>query len=89
MTDAPFDFDPAKNASNRLKHGIGLDEFEGFDGEAMVVIDDRADYGEERFSAFGRIGGLPYNLVFTRRGDRLRLISLRRAHREELDRYER
>ena len=89
MSDDRFEFDEAKNRSNRDKHGLGLDDFGGFDSTAVVVPDDRADYGESRFSAFGMIGGNAYTIVFTPRGDRLRLISFRRAHREELARHER
>lgn len=88
MTAGPFEFDPAKNESNRRKHGVGLDEFRGFDSMAAVIPDTRADYGEERFSAFGTIAGLGYNLVFTPRTGRLRLISFRRAHREEMEQHE-
>ena len=86
--DDRFEFDPAKNELNRQKHGIGLDAFGGFDEEIIVLIDDRHDYGEVRFSAFGIIDGLAYNIVFSPRGERLRLISFRRAHREELAPYE-
>lgn len=89
MIGGPFEFDPAKNDSNRDKHGIGLDEFRGFDAEVVIIPDTRTDYGEERFSAFGTIDGIAYNLVFTPRRDHLRLISFRRAHREELERHER
>lgn len=43
---AGFSFDPAKNEANREKHGIGLDEFAGFDeGTSLTLPDTRADYG--------------------------------------------
>lgn len=88
MTAPSVEFDSAKNESNRLKHGIGLDAFTGFDTMPVVIAHERHEYGEQRFSAFGLIAGLPYNLVYTVRSDRLRLISFRRAHREELERHE-
>lgn len=87
MRSEGFEFDPDKNDANRRKHGIGLDEFRGFDSDPDVIQDVRRDYGEQRFSAFGKIGGIPYSLVYTPRGDRLRLISFRRARREELERH--
>lgn len=79
-----FEWDPAKNSANKIKHGVGLDVFEGWDGEPFVVRDERVEYREERFVALGRIGGLPHALVYTLRGSTVRLISLRRAHEKEM-----
>lgn len=84
-----FEFDPRKNRSNRLKHGLGLDEFDGFDDMPIVLDDCRLDHGEARYRAFGRISGIGYMIAFTLRGERLRLISFRRAHEKEIRRYER
>lgn len=82
------EFDPAKDAANRAKHGLSLADFEGFDAEPVVNEDDRFDYGEKRFIARGRIAGVPHAIVYTRRGDVMRLIGFRRAHDKELRRYE-
>lgn len=81
-----IEFDPAKNRLNLAKHGVDL----GCAGELDirgVFADDRQDYGEPRFLAFGLISGVPHCLVFTVRGDKVRAISLRRAHRKEFERY--
>ncbi|MFT4278852.1 MAG: BrnT family toxin [Rhodopseudomonas sp.] len=51
-----------------------------------IVRDERFDYGEDRFRAYGDIDGLAYCLVFTFR-DGLRPISLRRAHDKEMRRH--
>ena len=83
-----FEFDPDKDATNIAKHGLSLADFEGFDAESTVVSDDRTDYGEERYLAFGMVGGLLHCLVFTVRGEAQRLISFRRAHRKEMRRYD-
>lgn len=88
VKDGPFEFDLAKNEINRQKHGVGLDDFLGFDAIVTIVPDTRSDDGEDRYSAFGMIRGGAYNLVFTPRNDSLRLISFRRAHQEELDYHE-
>lgn len=82
------EFDPAKNAQNIEKHGIDFETFEGFDEEPQVLKDTRQDYGESRFRAFGYIDGVAHCLVFTQRGNAIRLISLRRAHQKEIRRYE-
>jgi uncharacterized DUF497 family protein len=81
-----FEFDPAKDARNREKHGVSLAlaaEFEILAAEP----DDRFDYGEERWRAWGRIEGVEYCLVYTMRRERLRAISLRRASRKEMARH--
>jgi uncharacterized DUF497 family protein len=83
-----IEFDPAKDQANFEQHDLRLSDFEGFDGDPIVVEDSRFDYGERRFRAFGRIGGEPYCLVYTIRDPNLRLISFRRAHEKEIARYE-
>jgi len=82
-----IEFDPAKDIANIEAHGLSLAEFEGFDDEMIVVIDDRRDYGESRYRGFGRINGVPHMVAFTYRGETIRLISFRRAHEKELGRY--
>jgi uncharacterized DUF497 family protein len=82
------EFDPAKDASNRAKHGLSLSDFSGFDDEPIVNEDGRFDYGEKRFVALGRIEGRPHAVIYTRRGEVMRLIGFRRAHEKELRRHE-
>jgi uncharacterized protein len=84
----PFEFDPVKDAANIAKHGLSLDEFDGFDAEPVVLVDDRYDYGEIRYQAFGRVRGEGRCLVYMEREGRLRLISYRPAHAREMRRYE-
>lgn len=83
-----FEFDPAKNAANILKHGLSFVDFQGFDGDPVLSIDERADYGEVRYRAFGRIDGVAHCVVSTITEDRTRLISFRRAHEKEMKRHE-
>lgn len=81
-------FDPAKNEANIAKHGLSFADFAGFDTAPVLVRDDRFDYGESRFRAFGRIDGEARCLVFTVRGEALHAISFRRVHVKEMRRYE-
>jgi uncharacterized DUF497 family protein len=81
-----IDFDPKKDAENIRKHGISLARAEDFVAVASIE-DDRFDYSEIRVRAFGFIDEVPHCLVFTIRGQELRLISLRRAHAREMKRY--
>jgi uncharacterized DUF497 family protein len=80
------DFDPAKEAINLSKHRISLARWADLDDFA-IVPDDRFDYGEHRYRAYGYIDGAAYCLVFTIRNERYRPISLRRAHAKEMRRY--
>jgi uncharacterized DUF497 family protein len=80
------DFDLAKEARNLSKHGVSLSRWADLD-EFAIVEDDRFDYGEPRYRAYGYIDGAAYCLVFTIRNERYRPISLRRAHAKEMRRY--
>jgi uncharacterized DUF497 family protein len=80
------DFDPAKEAINLSKHGISLARWIDIDIR-VTFVDDRRDYGEIRYRAYGYIDGIAYFLAFTNRDGRVRPISLRRAHDKEMKRY--
>lgn len=83
-----IEFDPAKDEANKAKHGLSLSDFSGFDEAPVVIEDDRFDYGETRFLAFGRINGKGHCLYYTMRGSVMRMIGFRRAHEKEMKRYE-
>ena len=84
-----FEWDAAKAAANRRKHGVGFDAVLDFDWtSALVVADERADYGEPRWLALGLIGERLHSLAFTIRGERIRVIGLRAASRKERVLYE-
>jgi uncharacterized DUF497 family protein len=79
-------FDEAKEAINVAKHSISLTRVSDF-VEVAVMVDDRFDYGETRYRAWGHIDGVAYYLAFTFREGEMRPISLRRAHAKEMKRY--
>ncbi len=60
-----IEFDPAKDAANKIKHGLSFADFRGFDSPPQLVVDVRNNYGENRFRAFGRIEGVPHSVAFT------------------------
>ena len=83
-----FEWDPAKNRSNIRKHLISFEEAQTiFDGDVLTVIDDRFHYSEERYISFGELvlaaGRLIIAVVYTERGDHIRIISARKASRKE------
>jgi len=83
-----YEWDEAKCEANRAKHGVGFEVVEDFDWSSAVIgADERYDYGEVRARAFGRIAGVAHCIAFTRRGQALRIISLRHMHEKEIRRY--
>ncbi|MBV5341799.1 MAG: BrnT family toxin [Deltaproteobacteria bacterium] len=84
-----YEWDESKRAANLAKHGVDFIEAEGFEWQkALESQDNRVDYGEDRWVALGCIGNRIYTLIYTRRGDMIRLISLRRANKREREYYE-
>ena len=79
-----LEFDDAKSAKNLKQRGIAFERFADIDAETAVSGDDvRKDYGERRLRVLGFIDGLLYAAVVTPRGEKIRVISLRRAIRRE------
>lgn len=84
-----IEFDHEKDEINRRTHGVSLAAATDMDFDtALVVTDERFDYGETRFQSLGLIGGRLHMLAFTLRGRALRAISLRIANQRERRRYE-
>ncbi len=83
-----FEFDPAKSAANREKHGIDFEEVQAVWADPHRLEIPARTRGEARWALIGRIGTRHWTVVFTRRGDRLRLISARRARKEEVALHE-
>jgi hypothetical protein len=81
-----IEFDPGKDAGNREKHGCSFVDALALDWGALAVIEDRrCDYGEPRWRGMGPIRGRLHCVVFTIRGDAIRIISLRKANRREIE----
>jgi uncharacterized DUF497 family protein len=82
-----FAFDSAKNDRNIKERNLPFHLAADFDwASALILPSDRK--GEERYLATGYLGGKLHALVFTKRGARLWVISLRRANPKEVRRYE-
>ena len=87
-TPRHFSNDPAKNARNIAERGIAFEAAADFDfGTAVIALDDRKDYGEDRRVATGYIGPRLHVLVFTMRGVTCHIISLRKANKREIRTY--
>lgn len=85
-----YEYDELKRLINKQKHAIDFMIAVRFEWEsAQVVDDDRKNYGESREVATGFIGERIYVMVFVRRNERIRIISLRKANERERKNYER
>ncbi len=71
-------------SKNKAKHGIFFDAIEAFDWDDPVIVDrTRREDGEARHAAIGSLHGKLHTVIFTWRGEDLRIISLRRANAKE------
>jgi len=85
-----FEWHNAKAEANFSTHGVGFDLATTVfkDPFAIERLDDRKDYGEERFVMIGMAEGSVLLLVaYTEREERIRIISARRATQYEQDDY--
>ena len=83
-----IEFDPAKDAANRAKHGVSLVLAGELDWEAALVwVDLRLEYNEMRMIALAPQTEILYYVAFVERGETQRIISLRRANRREVRHY--
>ncbi|UVC08508.1 BrnT family toxin [Rhizobium sp. TH2] len=85
-----FDWDEEKRNANIRKHGIDFiaakqvfDDLFGVDDEERSM-----DYGEMRRKVIGHSAGELLSVVYTLRGDIIRIVSARRASKSERRIYE-
>jgi uncharacterized protein len=79
-----FEWDESKRQLNLTKHGLDFVDAERiFDYDIWEIEDTREDYGEERIITFGLLEGRVVILIYTFREEVLRIISLRKADRDE------
>jgi uncharacterized protein len=83
-----IEFDSAKDAANKAKHGVSLALGGELDWDAALVwVDDRFEYDELRMIALAPKTEILYYVAFLELGEVRRVISLRRANRREVKHY--
>ena len=81
-----FEWDESKRQANLAKHHIDFwDARRIFEGPVFERVDNR--HGEDRILAIGLMEGMEIVVVYAMRGKRRRIISARRAHRDERQDY--
>jgi uncharacterized protein len=80
-----FLWDESKRRANLRKHGFDFRDAPGvFEGDTITFLDDRKDYGEERYITLGLLRGIAVLIVHTEDAGSIRIISMRKAtHYEE------
>ena len=83
-----FEFDPRKSESNKKKHGIAFDEAQALwnDLDLMEIPVKTSD--EPRFLVIGKISEKHWSGIITYRSEKIRIISVRRSNKEEVEIYE-
>jgi uncharacterized DUF497 family protein len=83
-----FEFDPEKSDINKRKHGIDFVEAQTlWDDPDFIEIPVKAS-DETRFLVIGKISEKHWSGVITYRTEKIRVISVRRSRKEEVDLYE-
>ncbi len=87
-TPLEFEFDPEKSAANKAKHGIDFVEAQELWGLGHVWRERSAYQHEARDTFVGRLDGRWWTAVITMRGERIRIISVRRSRPNEVPGHE-
>ena len=83
-----YEFDEAKNAANKAKHGLDFSEAQRLWQDVDAVEIPAKSAVEQRKMLLARIKGKIWSAIFTERENKVRIISVRRARTNEEAIYE-
>lgn len=83
-----FEFDAAKSNSNKKKHGIDFYEAQALWNDADFIEIPLKTIDEPRFLVIGKILEKHWSAIITYRSGNIRIISVRRSGKEEVEIYE-
>jgi len=83
-----FEFDERKSRSNLVKHGIDFIEAQLLWEDPALLEIPAKTVDEPRFLVIGKMKERHWSAVITYRGERIRIISVRRSRDEEVALYE-
>jgi len=83
-----FEYDAHKSESNKRKHGVDFTEAQALwkDSDRIEIPARTAD--DPRYLLIGKIGDEHWSAIITYRDQKIRIISVRRTRREEIEIYE-
>jgi uncharacterized DUF497 family protein len=83
-----YEWDEKKRKANLRKHGFDFrDAPHIFEGVTLTVLDDREEYGEERYITLGLLKNTVVIIAHTEQPNAIRIISMRKATRYEERNY--
>jgi uncharacterized DUF497 family protein len=83
-----FELDPRKSGSNKQKHGIDFSEAQALWDDPDLIEIPVQTIDEPRHLVIGKIAEKHWSGVITYRGEKIRIISVRRSRKEEVEIYE-
>ena len=83
-----FEFDPGKSEINKNKHGIDFLGAQALREDPDLIEIPVQTIDEPRFLVIGKIDGKHWSGVITYWGETVRIISVRRSRKEEVEFYE-
>ena len=83
-----FEFDENKSQTNLEKHGIDFVDAQRLWDDTDLLEIPAKTVDEPRSLVIGMISGIHWSGVITYRGNRIRIISVRRSRKEEVSLYE-
>lgn len=83
-----FEYDPNKSQINKQKHGIDFEEAQQLWKDQNLLIFNVQTEPESRQLGIAKLNNKHWSAVFTLRGNNIRLISVRRSRKKEIELYE-
>ncbi|MBN1847798.1 MAG: BrnT family toxin [Deltaproteobacteria bacterium] len=84
-----FEFDKRKSQSNKKKYGINFIEAQALWKDIDCIEIPAKTIDEERYLLIGKISDKYWSAILAYRGEKVRIISVRRSRKEEVEIYER
>jgi uncharacterized DUF497 family protein len=83
-----FEYDPEKSAINLVKHGIDFEAAQALWKDSDRIDGPATSINEARHMVVGLIDGRIWAAVVMDRGEKIRIISVRRARGKEAKAYD-
>lgn len=83
-----FEFDIRKSENNKVKHGIDFYDAQALWDDPDLIEIPLKTSDESRFLVIGKLFGKHWSGIITHRSGKIRIISVRRSRKEEVDIYE-
>lgn len=83
-----MEFDEQKSKANKEKHGIDFIEAQQIWSDPEHIEIPARTEDEPRYLVIGKIDEKCWSAVITFRGEKIRIISVRRSRKEEIEIYE-